>query len=56
VLCSIKVSQAHVTAPKVQAMKLPDGGMVSKPLEDMWPYLSPEELKQNMIAKGKEND
>jgi acetolactate synthase-1/2/3 large subunit len=51
VLCSIKVSQAHVTAPKVQAMKLPDGGMVSKPLEDMWPYLSSEEIEQNMIAK-----
>jgi acetolactate synthase-1/2/3 large subunit len=53
-LCSVRVSAAHVTAPKVQAMKLPDGGMVSKPLEDMWPYLSPEELAQNMI-KNKVN-
>jgi len=52
VLCSIKVSQTHVTAPRVQAMKLPDGGMISKPLEDMWPYLPPEELERNMIAKG----
>jgi acetolactate synthase-1/2/3 large subunit len=51
VLCSIKATQFHVAAPKVQAMKLPDGGMISKPLEDMWPYLSPEELAQNMIAK-----
>ncbi len=53
VLCSIKVSQLHVTAPKVQAMKLPGGGMVSKPLEDMWPYLPPEELEENMIVKMK---
>ncbi len=53
VLCSIKVSEFHITAPKVQAMKLPDGNMISKPLEDMWPYLSAQELEQNMIIKGK---
>jgi acetolactate synthase I/II/III large subunit len=53
-LCSIKVTKAHVTAPRVQAMKTPDGGMVSKPLEDMWPYLPPEEIEQNMIA-GRNN-
>jgi len=51
VLCNVKVSDFHVTAPKVQAMKLPDGGMVSKPLEDMWPYLPPEEVAANMIAE-----
>ena len=53
VLCSLKVSANHITAPKVQAMKLPGGGMASKPLEDMWPYLPPEEIARNMIAKGK---
>lgn len=50
VLCCVKVIHDHVTAPKVQAMKTTDGGMISKPLEDMWPYLPPEELAQNMIA------
>ena len=50
-LCCIQVSRSHVTAPKVQAMKTPEGSMISKPLEDMWPYLSPEELAQNMIVK-----
>ena len=49
-LCRIRITANHVTAPKVQAMKLPDGGMVSKPLEDMWPYLPQEELAGNMIA------
>ncbi len=53
VLCDIKITRAHVTAPKVQAMKTPEGSMVSKPLEDMWPYLPPEELAQNMIANRK---
>lgn len=48
VICRIEVRHDHLTMPKVQAMKLPDGGMVSKPLEDMWPYLPREELAENM--------
>lgn len=54
VICRVKVAANHVTAPKVQAMKLPDGGMVSKPLEDMAPYLPPEEIARNTIAKRKD--
>ena len=50
-LCRIRVTQSHVTAPKVQAMKTPEGGMISKPLEDMWPYLESEELMRNMVAE-----
>jgi len=50
-LCTIRVSQFQVTAPRVQSMKTPEGSMVSKPLEDMWPYLPPEELRANMIAE-----
>lgn len=48
VICRVDVTPDHLTMPKVQAMKLPDGGMVSKPLEDMWPYLSAEEITENM--------
>jgi len=32
-------------------MKTADGGMVSKPLHDMWPYLSSDEIDGNMIAE-----
>ncbi len=49
-LCVIRVSQLQVTAPRVQSMKTPEGSMISKPLEDMWPYLLPDELRANMIA------
>lgn len=49
-LCRVRVTRSQVTAPRVQAVRTADGGMVSKPLEDMWPYLSPEELAQNMVA------
>ena len=49
VLCEVKVSPTQITSPRVQAMKLPNGNMISKPLEDMWPYLPEDEVKGNMI-------
>ncbi len=49
VICRVMVTPDHLTMPKVQAMKTPDGSMISKPLEDMWPYLPDEELAQNML-------
>jgi hypothetical protein len=30
---------------------LPDGTIVSPPLEDMYPFLSPEELAANTIGR-----
>jgi len=50
-LCVLTVTRNHVTVPRVQAMKTAEGGMVSKPLEDMWPYLPTMELAKNMIAE-----
>ena len=49
VLCEVKVSPTQITSPLVQAMKLQNGNMISKPLEDMWPYLPENEVKGNMI-------
>jgi acetolactate synthase-1/2/3 large subunit len=37
-------------APKSQAQKLPDGTMVSKPLEDLWPFLDEGELSDNLLV------
>jgi acetolactate synthase-1/2/3 large subunit len=51
VLCRIRVTQSQLTAPRVQAMKTPEGSMISKPLEDMWPYLPSQEVAENMIAE-----
>ena len=56
VICRVRITPSHMTAPKVQAQKLPDGGMISKPLEDMWPYLPAEEVACNMIAGVAEKD
>ncbi len=36
-------------APSLSSMRKPDGSMVSKPLEDLWPFLPREEFLANMI-------
>ncbi len=48
VLCRVNVRCDQTISPRVRSMRLPDGGMVSKPLEDMWPYLPAEECAENM--------
>ena len=37
--------------PNVQAMKKEDGTIVSKPLEDMYPYLPRDVFEHEMIVK-----
>ena len=50
IVCEVMVSPDQVTAPRVSSKKLPDGSMVSMPLEDLWPFLDREEFKRNMIV------
>lgn len=38
-------------SPKAASKKLPDGSMVSAPLEDMYPFLDREEFRKNMLIK-----
>lgn len=49
-ICEIVVTSNQVFAPKVQAEKTPKG-IVSKPLEDMYPFLDRDEFNKNMIIK-----
>ena len=49
-LCRVKVRSDHKIMPRVQSMKLPDGTMVSKTLEEMWPYL--DDAETAAIMKG----
>jgi len=37
--------------PRISSEKMPDGTLVAKPYEDMYPYLSREELRKNMVAE-----
>lgn len=56
VLCEVFVDTEQVFAPKSQAKKLPDGRIVSPPLEDMAPFLPREELAKNMLIGLWEDD
>ena len=51
VLCLVSVTPTATATPRTKAEKLPNGSMISKPLEEMWPYLPPEETAANMIAE-----
>lgn len=48
-VCEVFVTKYQKTEPKTSAKKLADGSMVSAPLEDMYPFLSREELEANMF-------
>lgn len=50
-VCEVFVTKYQKTEPKTSAKKLPDGSMVSAPLEDMYPFLSKEELEENMFTE-----
>jgi acetolactate synthase-1/2/3 large subunit len=49
VVCDVFVIPDEPRSPRVQSMQMPDGSMVSKPLEDMWPFLDRKEFLSNMI-------
>ncbi|WP_031553430.1 thiamine pyrophosphate-binding protein [Oribacterium sp. FC2011] len=51
VICEIMVTMSQQFLPKSAAKKLPDGSIVSPPLEDMDPYLSDDEMNKVMLVK-----
>ena len=51
VICEVMTPEWQLLVPRISSDKLPDGTLVSRSYEDMFPYLSPEELKENMVAE-----
>jgi acetolactate synthase I/II/III large subunit len=49
VICDIMVIPGFKVSPKVASKRRDDGTMVSKPLEDQWPFLDRDELESNMM-------
>lgn len=49
VLCDVCITPEQLFTPRTASQRLPDGRMVSKPLEDLYPFLSRQELEDNMI-------
>ncbi|MBP2636944.1 MAG: thiamine pyrophosphate-binding protein [Firmicutes bacterium] len=48
-VCEVMTPVDLLTAPKMSSKQNPDGSMVSKPLEDLWPFLDEEEVAENTI-------
>lgn len=51
VVCDVNVIPDEVRAPRLQSYQRPDGTFVSKPLEDLFPFLPREEFLANMLVK-----
>ena len=49
VICDVMVIPGFKVAPKVASQRKENGTMVSKPLEDQWPFLDRDELESNMM-------
>jgi acetolactate synthase-1/2/3 large subunit len=50
-ICEIVMHPFQQLIPRVSSMKLPDGRVVSKPMEDLFPFLDRAEFLANMIVK-----
>ncbi len=50
-ICEIIVSTEQEFLPKSAARRLPDGSLISPPLEDLSPFLPEEEMKKLMLVK-----
>ena len=51
VVCDVMTPEWQLLIPRVTSEKGPDGKMISNPYENMFPFLSKEELEENMIVK-----
>ena len=51
VVCDVHIIPDEIRAPRVTSIQRPDGSFLSKPLEDLWPFLDREEFAKNMIVE-----
>lgn len=56
IICEVFVDTAQSFEPKSASKKLPNGKMISAPLEDMKPFLDRKELEENMYIDLIENE
>src|ERR1035437_6205728 len=49
-VCDVHMILDEVRAPRLSSVQRPDGSFVSKPLEDLWPFLEREEFYSNMLS------
>jgi acetolactate synthase-1/2/3 large subunit len=49
IVCEVMIDPDQPIGPRASSAVKPDGSMVSKPLEDLWPFLQRDEFLSNMI-------
>lgn len=49
IICEVMALPDETRSPRVSSVQKPDGAMVSKPLEDMYPFLDRKEFLENML-------
>jgi acetolactate synthase I/II/III large subunit len=50
VVCDVQIVLDEVRQPRLSSVQRADGSFVSKPLEDLWPFLDREEFRSNMFV------
>lgn len=53
VVCTIRMDPKQTVYPKLASVVMPDGRLVSKPLEDMFPYIPREQFEACMLPRKK---
>ncbi len=51
IVCDIRLQHDYTFEPKLSSEKKPDGRMVSKPLEDLFPFLDRDEFRSNLLIQ-----
>ena len=49
VVCEVIVRSDEPRIPRLASYRKPDGSMVSRPIEDLFPFLDRQEFKENML-------
>jgi acetolactate synthase I/II/III large subunit len=50
VVCDVHAIPDEIRMPRLSSVQRADGSFVSKPLEDLWPFLDREEFRSNMLV------
>jgi acetolactate synthase-1/2/3 large subunit len=48
-ICEVRVPPEEDRVPRLASAQKPDGSMVSRPIEDLFPFLDREEFRRNML-------
>lgn len=56
IICEVVLDPDQPFEPRLSSKQLPDGKIITVPLEDMYPFLDRDEFKENMITDAKDEE